>query len=141
MTVEQAKTLLAKAGLEPTPNRLQVLTVLSGLGRAVSAPEILEELGQAMNKVTLYRILDLLVDEGLVFRHSSGDRAFRYCLGRSGTPGAHVHFYCTRCNQMDCLPLESIPLDLGHVAETLPMRVDNVEIRLDGLCEACRKLV
>ena len=136
----QAATLLARAGIEPTPLRLCVADVLAGEGQALAAADILARVRgrRRANKVTLYRILDLFVDKGLAFRHSSGDRAFRYCLGPRFSSRAHCHAYCVRCGRMECLPAPGSLVDVAALGARLDMDVVGVEVRIDGVCAACR---
>lgn len=99
---------LAQAGYDPTPRRLAVLDALTALAQqphAPAAPELLALVRQyvTMDKVTLYRVLDLLTGCGVVQRHSGGDGVFRYCLAREGEAMPHGHFYCTRCGRTTCL--------------------------------------
>lgn len=99
---------LAQAGYDPTPRRLAVLDALTALAQqphAPAAPELLALVRQyvTMDKVTLYRVLDLLTGCGVVQRHSGGDGVFRYCLVREGEAMPHGHFYCTRCGRTTCL--------------------------------------
>lgn len=133
-----AAALLAGAGLEPTPKRLAVLRALMGLRGPATPLELLEApggLGGSMNRVTLYRILDLFVGHGVVVRHNAGERAFRYCV-RTG-PAGHAHFTCTRCGHTQCLGATPLELGLGALLSALPMRVDTAEIRLGGVCQGC----
>ena len=134
-----AKSLLQDAGLTPTPNRTLVVETLARSRVTLSVPELLDQVQatRSMNKVTLYRILELLVEKHVVLRHSAGDRAFRYCLGQRAEGPTHVHFYCTSCSAMECLSREEAPLDLERLRRTGGRRVDHVELRLDGICADC----
>jgi len=140
---EDFRELMSRAGVEPTPNRILVMRCLAGRAAALTAAEILAYVQEKkkVNKVTLYRTLDLFVERGLILRHSSGDRAFRYCLGgkRSGT--AHCHAYCRLCGRMQCVPASGLASRLGGIAQNLLADVENVEIRLDGVCERCQQAV
>ncbi len=133
--------LMDEAGVEPTENRVLVLTCLARRGAALTAAEILEYVREQkrVNKVTLYRTLDLFVERGLVLRHSSGDRAFRYCLGGKRSGAAHCHAYCRLCGRMQCVSATGIASRLDGIPQDLLADVENVEIRLDGVCERCRK--
>lgn len=126
---------LQQAGLEITPNRLLIVESLEQAGGAVTPQELQTRVGPRMNRVTLYRILDLLVDHGVVHRHSAGERAFRYCLGQPGA--THCHFHCRSCGRTQCLPPDSVQLDLSALARTLDARIERTEVCLDGLCAAC----
>jgi len=131
---------LRRCGIDATRNRAAVLESIAGCRHAPSAREILARVRarRAINKVTLYRILDLLVEKKIICRNSTGDRSFRYCLGTAGTADSHCHFFCTRCGSMLCVDMESLPAGARDLIGLLSMHVDRVEIRLDGVCSACR---
>ena len=133
--------LLASAGLDATDNRLRVLEVVGNNTYPLSAADIFQTLARScrINRVTVYRILDLLVDNGLVERISTGGRAFYYGLAPNEHHHAHPHFYCTRCGQMDCLTPDSLNVDTGALWKTFPGRIDKVEVRVDGVCKNCMK--
>jgi Fur family ferric uptake transcriptional regulator len=133
-----AREILRRAGLEPTTHRVQVLDCLARAGRALTPQEILDDLGpDCMNRVTLYRILDLFQERGLALRHNAGERAFRYCLGQGRTAQGHGHFHCNRCGRLDCLPPQV--LDLEALTRGLDLHVEHAEIHLDGVCPSCLK--
>lgn len=136
----QAASMLARAGIEPTALRLCVARVLVLEGQALPAADILARVRavQPANKVTVYRILDLFVEKGLARRHSSGDRAFRYCPGPGFSRQAHCHAFCVRCGRMECLQTADGMVDVAALARSLDMDVAGVEVRIDGVCAACR---
>lgn len=138
---EDMAAVLAGVGLEPTAVRLAVLRVLASEDRAFPAADILAAVRRSMsvNKVTLYRILDLYVEKGLANRHSCGDRAFRYCLGPLFSGRPHGHAYCVRCGRMECLPDSEGLVDVAALGRRLGMDVVGVEVRIDGVCAACRR--
>ncbi|MBW2618923.1 MAG: transcriptional repressor [Deltaproteobacteria bacterium] len=131
--------LLAGTGLKATPNRLLVLKIVSQASSPRSVRQIHAALSQSRtaDRVTIYRILDLLKDRGLVERLSFGGRSFRYGPAEGAGRPAHPHFFCTECHQMECLAPESLRLDLSRVRRTTPARIDKVEVRLDGVCKNC----
>lgn len=131
--------MLKEAGIEPTPNRIMVLTRLEERPAALTAGEILRYVRarRALNKVTLYRILELFVERGLALKHSSGDRAFRYCLGGKRSGAAHCHAYCRLCGRMECVPAAEAAPSLGGLTQSLLADVESVEIRIDGVCGRC----
>ena len=90
--------------------------------------------------MTVYRILDLLVERGIVERISTGGRAFYYDLPPNDHHKPHPHFYCKICGQMDCLSPEIFVVDTEPLWKTFPGRIDKVEVRIDGICKNCEKL-
>ena len=108
------KKMLASSGLETTPNRVRVLEIVGNNGYPLSAGDIYKTLARSspINRVTVYRILDLLVDQRIVERLSTGGRAAYYGLAPNDNHRPHPHFYCKNCGQMDCLTPEPFPAGL-----------------------------
>jgi Fe2+ or Zn2+ uptake regulation protein len=130
-----AGRILEQAGIEATPIRRAVLAAMAGEDRAVSALEILHAVRRAgpVNKVTVYRTLDLFVDRGVALRHAW--RALPALLpGRGPRLGLSCHAWCRRCGRMECMPEAVKELGVAAFVESLDMDVEGVEIRIDGVC-------
>ena len=133
------RSLLESVGLEPTGNRIRVLEVIGNNRFPLTAAEIFStvERNQSINRVTIYRILELLVDYKLVERLSAGGRAAHFGLAPNGNHAPHHHFYCTRCGRMDCLNPGSLDLSSDSLRKTFPGQIERIEIRVDGVCGSC----
>jgi Fur family ferric uptake transcriptional regulator len=131
--------MLEGQGLDPTPLREAVLTSIGQESRPLTAAEILMTVQDKMsiNKVTLYRILDLLVDRGLVKRLSAGDRAFRYGMGETRHHPDHPHFVCGECGIMECLEPDLLPMRLREMQAQDKRMIRNIELKFEGVCESC----
>jgi Fur family ferric uptake transcriptional regulator len=134
--------LLRKAGLDYTPHRLHVLETIGQSSSPLAAQEIFETMNrtQDVNRVTVYRILDLLVERKLVDRISTGHRAFHYGLAPNAHHPRHAHFHCTRCGSIECLNPGDLHVDMESLERSFPGIIEKVEIRLDGLCKTCLRL-
>jgi len=139
MTEKTARARLEKAGLEVTEHRVRVLMAVGNTSYPSSAPEILARVRarQDINRVTVYRILDLLVEHEVLNRLSLGEKSQRFCL-REKDEDEHPHFHCTRCDRYLCLHAADLPFDPQALA-SLPLDVRHVDIRLEGICPACSK--
>ena len=135
------ENLLNTALLDATDNRLRVLQVIGNNSYPLSAADIFNTLERScsINRVTVYRILDLLVEHALVDRISTGGRAFYYGMAPNAHHHPHPHFYCKRCGHMDCLTPNSLNVGSGGLWQTFPGRIDKVEVRVDGICKNCMK--
>lgn len=134
--------LLEYSGLGHTANRLRVLEIIGNRSHPLSAQEIIEELNketQEVNRVTVYRILELLVEKRLVERISAGDRSFRYGLAPNANHQPHSHFYCLECGEMECLSPDQINLDTKPLTRSFLGLIERVEVRFDGICQDCRR--
>jgi Fur family ferric uptake transcriptional regulator len=101
--------LLSGANIKATPNRVRVLEVVGNNSFPLLAGDIYEIMkrSSSINRVTAYRILDLLVAHGVVERISTGGIAFYNGLAPNDHHRPHPHFYCKNRGRMDCLSPES----------------------------------
>lgn len=139
---EKLYALLEGYGLEPTLNRFLVLSALDDSRCPMTAKEVLEAtlVNHKVNRVTIYRILDLLVDKGVIHRVSTDDRAASYCFRESDWVHGHSHFHCTVCGKVQCIDNHTLNIDEDALLANLPMRVSQIDLRLDGVCEECSGL-
>jgi Fur family ferric uptake transcriptional regulator len=139
MPAKTAAKRLKEAGLESTDRRLQVLMEVGNTAHPSSAQEILEKISAKndINRVTVYRILDLLVEHEVLNRLGLGEKSQRFCL-RGAHEDEHPHFHCTRCDCYLCLNVPHLPLD-RQALDDLSLDIRHVDIRLEGICPACQK--
>jgi len=133
--------LLMSRDLEPLANRVRVLEVIGGNPSPLSAQDIYATLNRssAINRVTVYRILEMLVDKGLVERLSGGGRSLVYGLAPNENHPAHPHFHCKSCGALQCLQPGSLKVDLRGIERSFAGEIQSVEIRVDGICQNCLK--
>lgn len=131
--------LFHSKGVRATPNRLSLMEIVGDSAAPMSPQEIHDALKsiRRVNRVTVYRILDLLVENGLLERLSSGDRSFRYGLAPNANHRPHPHFFCRRCGAMECLAADSLQLDTRTLERRYPGAIEKVEVRVDGICANC----
>lgn len=128
--------LLRQRGARVTPARLRVLALLRGAERGLSHHDVETALaGEPVDRVTLYRVLDWLVEQGLAHKIADEHRTFRFsAAGTSDRPhDAHAHFVCDDCGKVFCLD------DTAPVPPKLPagFASTQVEFAVHGHCAAC----
>jgi Fur family ferric uptake transcriptional regulator len=133
--------LLKARELGVTGNRLRVLEVIGSHNFPLSAGELYKTLGRntSINRVTVYRILDLLVGHALIERLSGGGRSFVYGLAPNEHHPAHPHFFCKSCGHLECLSPQSLNVDTKPMQRTFAGLIQGLEVRVDGVCKACLK--
>ncbi len=131
-----ARNLLQHTSGRVTPARVGVLSILLNANAALSHQEIEQtalQQGLIVDRVTLYRALDWLVEQGLAHKISGADRTWRY-NAQAGVPHQHAHFHCKDCAQVFCLeslqPTLLFALPNGY-------QIDEVELNLQGRCPTC----
>jgi len=132
----QAATLLAAKGARLTRSRIEVLTALLRSGEALTHHEVERRLRRGhVDRVTLYRVLEWLTEQGLAHKLSGDDRVWRFsAAGNARTHGGgHPHFECSSCGKVVCLDearLPAIPLPAGY-------RRRDVAVTIKGRCDRC----
>ena len=132
-------SLLKTAGVDVTPNRLNVFKIVGNTTSPLSAREIFDAVRKSLqiNRATVYRILNLLVENKLVDRISTGDRSDRYGIAPNANHLPHAHFYCTLCGRMQCLTPDSLNLDTAKLAGSFGGMIEKAHVRIDGICQRC----
>ncbi len=133
--------LLESAGIEVTANRLLIMKVIGSNNAPLTAVEVFNtvERTRSINRVTVYRILDLLVENNLLQRISTGGRAAHFGMAPNEHHPPHPHFFCMQCGLMNCLNPESLTLHSENLETTFPGRIQRIEIRVEGICSTCLK--
>ncbi|WP_414039165.1 Fur family transcriptional regulator [Acidithiobacillus sp. M4-SHS-6] len=129
--------LLREAGQRVTRLRVAVYKTLLDAEQPLSHPEVQQRLESSressVDRVSLYRNLEWLVDIGLAYRITADDRVWRFGARRREQPEKHPHFHCVSCGQVFCLP------DSQLAAPKLPKDYSVIEMELvvNGLCAHC----
>ena len=125
---------IRRCGARATPARIRVLRLLREAPAPLSHAEIETRLGDmALDRVTLYRVLDWLVDSGLAHKNADASRVFRFSAASVGEHATHVHFRCELCGGVYCLDA-SLP-----VVPELPsgFSLTRMDFDLRGVCARC----
>lgn len=131
-----ADQLIRHAHGRVTPTRTRVLTTLLDAERALTHLEVAERLAPAvaLDRVTLYRTLDWLVEQALAHRVAGEDRTWRFNASPGGAPAHHAHFNCTRCGQIFCIEALTPALALQLPPD---FHAQQIELSIKGLCAGC----
>jgi Fur family ferric uptake transcriptional regulator len=133
---DKARQVLREAKLYCTEPRIAILQVLMRAARPLRQDQITEQLIlPALNKVTVYRTLESLIEVGLVHRVFTYERTWYFELADHCTEHqCHPHFTCTHCGVTTCLT--DVLLPMAKVAQK-GFVVNRQQVRLEGLCPAC----
>ncbi len=136
---EHVRAVLARAGLKRGGARERVIGLLATESCALSAVEIEDALraeGRSPGRASIYRVLDLLVEHGLVERVEVGDGQARF--ERQHPSGEHHHhLVCERCGRLVAFDDPGLERAIARLSARLGMRVSGHDILLHGQCERC----
>lgn len=130
---EAASAAIRATGARTTSARTRVLAVLLDTDRALTEPQIEMRLsGPALDCVTVYRVLEWLVDVRLAHRVPGSDGIWRFAPIEEGrTP--HAVFECLACGAL--LPLRDAPA----VDPAVPpgFITKSAIVHIHGTCATC----
>ncbi len=136
--------LLKAAGIRPTANRILVTRELLASDSPLSLTE-LETRIDTLDKSSVFRVLTLLLEQGLAHGIEDGRGITRYEICHAhhhhhgddvaGDDDLHAHFYCEKCKRVFCFPQINTP------RVTLPegFSVSSINFMIKGTCPSCRK--
>lgn len=120
-----------------TAARVRVLSALLTADSALSHGELESILAHTggIDRVTIYRVLDWLIERGLAHRLAGEDRVWRFSASPgSRAPHDHAHFHCDGCGRTYCLdalrPVFALSLPAGFHYRA-------AELTLYGSCPRC----
>jgi Fur family ferric uptake transcriptional regulator len=133
--------MLRSAGVAPTDNRLKVLKAVGDSPAPLRADDIQAVVSRTgpINRVTVYRILDLLFQKGLVERLSGGGRSSFFGLAPNQHHRRHPHFFCRSCGNLSCMAPDSASVDTTSLEANCPGEIEAVTVHVEGICDACAR--
>lgn len=135
---EHFEQLLRDHTLKVTQPRLQVLAKIAEKSTAISQPELEKQLGNTIDRVTLYRALASFEERGIVHKIFDLQGTATYALCSTACDhqhhhDQHLHFLCEVCNQVFCLD----ELDLPSPSLPQGYKVRSLHVHAVGTCPNC----
>ena len=138
-TVSNYSSVLKKAGMRITPQRLAICEFLSETDTHPTAAEIfglLRTQYPSLSLMTVYNTLNTLVDLGAVNAlGNAGDGTVHY----DGDTSPHINLACVSCHKIvDIISQKVAELD-AEVSSTSGFKVCGTRLLYYGLCPDCQK--
>jgi Fur family ferric uptake transcriptional regulator len=136
---EHVHSVLARAGHQRGGARERIIELLARQSCALSAVEIEDALradGTPTGRASIYRVLDLLVEHGLVERVAVGPGQARFeTIDPSGAH--HHHLVCEECGRLVAFDDPGLERAIDSLSARLGVRVKHHDVLLRGACERC----
>lgn len=118
-----------------TKTKQLILNSLKSSKSAVSQETLQKELGEEVDRATIYRVLNSFYEDGIVHKILSDDGKyyFAFCINCSEKQHNHNHFHfrCLSCGKIECIPNE--------IEVKLPEGYQSVNFNgfISGYCANC----
>lgn len=128
---------LRQLGFRITPQREIIIETLAHSDTHLSAEELHQRLkprSKTINLVTVYRTLDLLVEQGYATRLLDREGKFLYATRQQSR---HLHLICRKCGRTYPAEYEGLQPFLEQIKRTYGFQVEVEHLTFSGLCSNC----
>lgn len=135
---EEIENILLSKKISPTPMRVMVLEYFLQQTAAISLNDLENEFSYS-DRTTLYRTVKTFEENGLVHDIKDSNEPTKYAMCETDCKNGihydrHIHFYCTECKLLVCLPKENLPqINLPEGFE-----LQEVSFVARGICNICK---
>jgi len=127
---------LREKGYRVTPQRREIIHLLSGDTSHPSAPDVLKRARKRVPRIsmsTVYYTLDMLKREGLIRELEFYDRDNRYDVNVED----HINLICKKCGKIEDFT-EALPLSSEMIEDQTGFRPVEMRFEYYGYCKGCR---
>jgi len=139
--MHNSKTLMMKRlrerGFKLTPQRLQIIDIISNNKMHPSAQDLFAEARKKSPRIsasTVYYTLELLKREGLIKEIDFYDRPNRYDSDTS----EHLNLVCLKCGKIEDFN-DDLPVSFKKIEEETGFMPLNLRFEYHGYCKECRQ--
>jgi Fur family ferric uptake transcriptional regulator len=131
---------LRSRGFRITPQREMIIEAIAHQGEHINADEVfslVQERTHTVNIATVYRTLDLLVEQGLANRIDLGEGRVIYAGHQHGP---HIHLVCRQCGRVLDADQELLSAFNRQLQSDYQFAADLQHISVLGLCNDCQAI-
>lgn len=132
------KRELGKVDLRATPARIAILKFLEKTRQPVDVNTVFGEInseGVKTDPATVFRIVNKLMEKGLVIQIQFQDKKARYELAKRGH---HHHLVCENCGKIEDVSTQAIPALEKEIQQKHSFLVKRHSLEFFGLCVDCQ---
>ncbi len=138
--IMRARRICSQKGVKLTELRESVLRVLLSSHQALGAYEIIDKLshdGRRLAPISVYRIIEVLAQAGLVHRLESKN-AFFACLAHHDNEKSVVVLVCENCHRVAETDAPEAWDALKSMTQASGFRISETVLEIQGVCANCR---
>ncbi|PHM51099.1 zinc uptake transcriptional repressor Zur [Xenorhabdus sp. KK7.4] len=137
----QAEAICLSRGVRLTPQRLEILRLISAQPGAISAYDLLDLLREVEPQAkppTVYRGLEFLLEQGFVHKIESTN-SYVVCHHFEEPCHTSAMFLCDNCGSVTEQDAEDIESAIQNLAQQAGFHLRHSVIEIHGLCSSCHE--
>ncbi len=135
--MRQQRRLLQELGLKSTEARIALLDLLDKENNPLDVSTIIDSLkadGIQIDQATVYRILDILTQKGLINKLEFGEGKYRYEIQKSH----HHHLICQECGRIEDVEGNFVDKLENEIKTKNGFLVKTHSLEFFGVCFRCQ---
>ncbi|CBJ83114.1 transcriptional repressor of Zn transport system (Fur family) [Xenorhabdus bovienii str. Jollieti] len=138
----QAETICLSRGVRLTPQRLEILRLISTQPSAISAYDLLDLLREVEPQAkppTVYRGLEFLLEQGFVHKIESTN-SYVICHHFEEPSHTSAMFICENCGSVTERDAKNIESAIQQLVQGVGFHLRHSVIEVHGLCSPCHEI-
>jgi Fur family peroxide stress response transcriptional regulator len=137
--IEDIRNKFAEKGLKTTPQRVVILEAIYKLNNHPTADNIIEYIREAHPNIatgTVYKVLETLVENGLIKKVTTDRDVMRY----DGIIENHHHLYCSECDLIEDYKDEELDILLQNHFKNKNIKgfkIEDIVLQIRGTFNKC----
>ena len=131
-------------GLYKTKNREIIKEIIKEYSNGFTAKELKDNLdfkGFNVGLTTVYRTLELLVEENYIKKYYDENNISKYKYVMDCESNKHFYLKCNKCNNIIHIDCDCVDDFYNHIVKTHNFYIDKKNIIIPGICGKCRNFV
>ena len=135
-------TIFKENEIKKTLARTAILDILKRVKKPIDVSEIIEKLKSMkikIDRVTVFRNINLLVKKELISKVEFNEGKYRYEL--SSLPHHH-HLVCTKCGRINDIESNPLHKEIDKISETVnkiyDFKIEEHKVEFFGKCKICK---
>lgn len=135
-------TIFKKNEIKKTLARITILDIFEKVKKPIDVGEIIQNLNKIrikVDRVTVFRNINLLVKKGLVNKVEFNEGKYRYEL--ASLPHHH-HLVCTQCGKINDIESNPLHKEIDRISKTVnkiyDFKIKEHKVEFFGKCKTCK---
>lgn len=136
MSDDNFVTILSQHKLKTTQARISLLELVEKENKPVDSQFLIDSLKKDLkvDKVTIFRILNILTEHGILRKLEFGEGKARYELMTED----HHHFICEKCGHIEDISDCNIEIIEKEITKKKGLLIKKHSLEFFGLCKSCQ---
>ena len=121
-----------------TKQKDKILEIIKNKNKEFKVLDIYNELNGCVGLTTIYRLVNKMVDNGIMTKVIGNDNITYYEYLQKCSKNNHFYLKCNHCLKLIHIDCDCIRNIENHILEEHKFDINNQNLIINGLCDKCR---